>query len=77
MNKNTSKKQETEIYVDRCHTVHPNNVNDTQDIYVGCKDWLGKEYTLIFSPEDWLDTFTPTMYEHIKEHYIKYLQQKK
>lgn len=76
MKKNTSEKQETEIYVDRCHAVHPNHVDHTQEIYVECKDWLGKEYTLIFTPEDWLDTFTPTMYKHVKKEYIKYLEQK-
>jgi hypothetical protein len=76
MKKNTSEKQETEIYVDRCHGLHPNHADHTQEIYLEFKSWSGKVYTLIFTPEDWLDTFTPTMYKHVKKQYIKYLEQK-
>ena len=77
MKKNTLTKKVSEIYIDRCQSVHPNHVDHTQEIYVECKDWKGEQITLIFTPVDWIDTFTPTMYEHVKEQYIKYIQQKK
>jgi hypothetical protein len=48
----------------------------TQEIYVGARLFNGDEITLIFTPEDWLDTFTPTMYKHVKKEYIKYIEQK-
>lgn len=70
-------KTNKEIYIDRCSELHPNNVNTTQEIYVIAKDFEGKEYTLIFTPDDWLDTFTPTVYDMVKKQYIKYLEQKK
>ena len=66
-----------EIYVDRCVSLHPNNVNTTQEIYVEAKDIDGNIVTLIFTPDDWLDTFTPTVYDMVKEQYIKYLTDKK
>ena len=64
------------IPIDRCHTVSPNN-DDFQEINVIAVLNNGSEVHLIFTPEDWLDTFTPTMYEHVKKEYIKYIQDKK
>lgn len=76
MKKNTSKKKDKILPVDRCFSVHPNHADHTQEIYVGAYLNDGTEITLIFNPEDWLDTFTPTMYNHVKKHYIKYIEEK-
>jgi len=55
----------------------PNN-DESQEIHVVANRFVnGEDITLVFTPEDWLDTFTPTMYEHVKENYIKYLKNKK
>jgi len=65
------------FYIDHCHTVMPNNV-DTQEIIVVARRFSnGEDIELIFTPEDWLDTFTPTMYERVKDNYIKYIKDKK
>lgn len=69
-------KKDEPIYIDRCWRLSPNN-DEVQEIYVDAKTFDDKEITLVFTPDDWLDTFTPTMYEHIKKNYIKYLKQKK
>ena len=74
--KENSKEEPQAIYIDRCWQVSPNNANTTQEIWVSAKDFTGKEYDLVFTPDDWLDTFTPTMYNHIKKEYIKYLENK-
>jgi hypothetical protein len=76
MKKSTSENRDRIYPVDHCHTVSPNNIDDTQEIYVGARLFDGSEITLIFTPEDWLDTFTPTMYKHVKKHYIKYIEEK-
>jgi hypothetical protein len=76
MKKNTLKKKDKILPVDHCFSVHPNNMETTQEIYVGARLFNGDEITLIFTPEDWLDTFTPTMYKHVKKEYIKYIEQK-
>lgn len=64
------------IFVDRCHTVSPNHA-DSQEISICFKTFNNEEFELVFTPEEWLDTFTPTMYEHVKENYIKYIKNKK
>lgn len=70
-------KQPTTIYVRECHTVAPNN-GDSQEIIVVAERYVnGEDVHLVFTPEDWLDTFTPTMYEHVKDNYIKFLKEKK
>lgn len=76
MKKNTSSSKEEIFPIDHCHTISPNHIDHTQEIYVGAKLNDGSEITLIFTPEDWLDTFTPTMYKHVKKHYIKYIEEK-
>lgn len=65
------------IYVRECHTVSPNN-GDAQEIIVVAERFInGEDVHLVFTPEDWLDTFTPTMYEYVKDNYIKYIKNKK
>lgn len=79
MKKNISIKNPTPktFYIDHCHTVSPNS-GDAQEIIVVARRFSnGEDIELIFTPEDWLDTFTPTMYEHVKENYIKYIKNKK
>lgn len=72
-----SKKLSEIITIDFCHTVQPNHIDHFQEITVVARRMSnGEDVTLIFTPEDWLDTFTPTMYKHVKEHYIKYIQEK-
>ena len=75
--KKTKKEKEPQpLYIDRCVSVCPNN-DGTQEIYVEFKTFENMWGHLVFTPEDWLDTFTPTMYEDIKKNYIKYIKEKK
>lgn len=73
-----SKKKPNEIIsIDFCHTIQPNHIDHFQEITVVARRMCnGEDITIIFTPEDWLDTFTPTIYKHVKEHYIKYIEQK-
>jgi len=65
------------IYIRECHTISPNN-GDAQEIIVVAERFInGEDVELVFTPGDWLDTFTPTMYEYVKDNYIKYLKNKK
>ena len=65
------------IYIRQCHTVSPNH-GDAQEIIVVAERFVnGEDVELVFMPEDWLDTFTPTMYEYVKDNYIKYIKGKK
>ena len=63
-------------YIEQCWSISPNN-EETQDIYVEAKTYDGEKITLVFNPDDYIDTFTPTMFDHVKKHYINYLKQKK
>jgi len=63
---------ETQIIIDRCIEVHPNN-SESQEIFVVAKTIDGDELNLIFNPEDWIDTFKPTTFKIVKDQYIKYL----
>lgn len=79
MNKSISKKNNdpTVIYIRECHTLFPNN-DDSNEISVIIERYGDtSDIELVFTPQDWLDTFTPTMYEHVKKNYIKYLTDKK
>jgi len=77
MKKSISEKTPTTMYIRECHTIVPNK-GDSQEILVIAERFVnGEEVHLMFTPEDWLDTFTPTMYEHVKDNYIKYLKEKK
>ena len=61
------------IYVDRCWRVSPNN-EEVQEIQVDLKTMDDREVTLIFTPDDWLDTFSPSMFEQVKKEYIKHIK---
>lgn len=75
--KKSISEQPTIVYVRECHTVMPNQ-DDSQEIRVLATRFVnGEEVELVFTPEDWLDTFTPTMYERVKESYIKYIRNKR
>lgn len=63
------------LYIRNCHTVMPNN-DDSQEIYVSAELYDGREITMIFTPDDFIDTFTPTLFEQVKRSYIKYLKEK-
>lgn len=65
------------ISIDFCHTVQPNHAEAEQEIVVVARRMCnGEDVTLIFTPEDWLDTFTPTLFKLVKKNYIKYIEEK-
>jgi hypothetical protein len=64
-----------EIYIDRCIEVHPND-KVVQEILVVAKTIDGEELNLIFTSEDWIDTFNTTTFNIVKDNYIKYLVDK-
>jgi len=63
------------LFVDKCIAVYPNN-GDSQEIEIIIERLSDRQrMSIIFNPEDWLDTFTPSMFNHIKKNYIKYIEE--
>ena len=75
MKKSTSEKPE-QIYVRSCYSLSTNNKH-VQEIYVDVETFDGEYYTLVFCPDDYLDTFRPSIFDHVRGEYIKYLLDKK
>ncbi len=63
------------IYVRQCVGLMGNN-SDSQEIHITCETFEGETINLVFMPDDWIDTFTPTIFNHVKKEYIKYLEKK-
>lgn len=61
------------FYIDHCYTVMPNS-DDRQEIYIDAKTFDGKEISLIFTPEDFLDTFKPSLFDRVRKSYIQFLE---
>lgn len=70
------KNKEESIYVRQCVSLSPNN-DEWQEITVTCELFNGDVINLVFTPDDWLDTFKPSTYDHVRDSYIKYLKEKK
>lgn len=73
---NQMTKDDLQTYVRGCVSVSPNNA-EWQEIQVTCELYNGETIDLVFTPDDWLDTFTPSMYDRVRDSYINHLKQKK